>query len=315
MTLYTANRACALIYQIVKSNKKGTYLIPANICPTVPLTIGLAGCDLEFIDINSKSLCIDEETCLSKLISDKEKYVGIIFVRTYGYIYDTSSFFKKLHNYKADLIIIDDRCLCLPSIEDNFNEADFIIYSTGYGKQVNLGFGGYCKSKQKLILNESESLKYEGLNIETYYKEIFNSGNTIKDFPVGWLSLDDINISKDSYFKQINDYRIKIVKHKFKINSIYNQELKSVNRLHSDFQNWRYNILVSKDEKEVILTELFNNKCFASSHYSPVNKLFNQEYFNVTSDISNKIINLFNDYYYTEEKAWLTTQIINKILK
>lgn len=313
MTIYTANRACALIYRIIKNNKKGTYLLPANICPTVPLTIGLTGCDFEFIDINEKSLCIDEETCLSKLISDKNKYVGIIFVRTYGYIYDTSSFFQKLHNYKPDLIIIDDRCLCLPSIEENLDKADFILYSTGYGKQVNLGFGGYCKSKQNL--NESECLKYTGLNIEMFYKETIKSGNTIKEFPIGWLSLDDINISKDLYFKQINDFRVKIVKYKAKINSIYNQELKFVNRLPSEFQNWRYNILVSKDEKEEILTQLFKNKCFASSHYSPVNNIFNQDYFNITSDISNRIINLFNDYYYTEEKAYLTTQIINKILK
>ena len=315
MTLYTANRACALLYQIVRNNKKGTYFVPANVCPTVPLTIGLAGCNFEFIDIDEKSLCINEETCLSKLANDKDKYVGIIFVRTYGYVYDTSSFFLKLHNYKSDFTIIDDRCLCLPSIEDNLEEADFILYSTGYGKQVNLGNGGYCNSKRNLCIYKSEHLDYTGLNIEDYYKNTIKSGKKIKEIPIGWLSLDDIGISKDLYLEKINNYSNKIVKHKARINSIYNQELRFVKRLPSDYQNWRYNILVSKEQKEEILSNLFDNKCFASSHYSSVNLLFNQEKFKVTSYISDRIINLFNDFYYTEEQAWLTTQIINKILR
>ena len=258
MTIYTANRACALLYEIISSHSKGTYLIPANMCPTVPLTIGLSECDFEFVDIDKDTLCINEEVCLSKLKKHPHKYAGMIFVRTYGYIYDTNSFFQKLHSYKSDFTIIDDRCLCLPSFDSDLGEADFILYSTGYGKQVNLGFGGYCKTQCSMNPNKTQMV-YKGMDIEEYYKNIVNSGNIIKNIPHGWLSLDDIDIPKEVYFKKINEYIQNITKHKTKINSIYTQELNSKIQLPSAYQNWRYNIFVSKEEKQEILTNLFRN--------------------------------------------------------
>ena len=80
------------------------------------------------------------------------------------------------------------------------------------------------------------------------------------------------------------------------------------------YQQWRFNILVNENTKHIILKSLFDEHLFASSHYLSLSKVCkNQECPNSTN-LNNKIINLFNDFYYTEEKAFSTCKIINKNL-
>ncbi len=52
---------------------------------------------------------------------------------------------KEIKENHPDLLLIDDRCLCVPDLEPDLSSpAEVILYSTGYGKIVDLGFGGYA---------------------------------------------------------------------------------------------------------------------------------------------------------------------------
>ena len=89
----TANRACSLLYSYLKKHSGGTWLLPVNVCPDVPLTFHLASVSFQFVDIDSQTLCIDINQVRQLLKDNKSKYVGMVYVRTYGYLYDTRGLF------------------------------------------------------------------------------------------------------------------------------------------------------------------------------------------------------------------------------
>ena len=89
MTTIFANRACGILYRILKAiDTSLPFLLPANVCPVVPLTFLSAGIKFKFIDINPNTLCIDEAMCINEIRT--KQYAGLMFIRTYGYVYDLS---------------------------------------------------------------------------------------------------------------------------------------------------------------------------------------------------------------------------------
>lgn len=81
-----ANRASAVLYGFLKSKSfKGPFLIPANVCPVVPLTMMKAGVDFEFVDIDERHK-MSKSMALEKVSSGK--YAGLLFVHSYGKRFD-----------------------------------------------------------------------------------------------------------------------------------------------------------------------------------------------------------------------------------
>ena len=57
-------------------------------------------------------------------------------------------------------MIIDDKCLCIPNTKFKKNlYSDLEIYSTGYSKYCDMGYGGYGTSKKKFELFKTKYLK------------------------------------------------------------------------------------------------------------------------------------------------------------
>ncbi|WP_252981536.1 hypothetical protein [Aliarcobacter butzleri] len=62
------DRAATVLYKTLKSLKnKNKFLLPLNICPIVPDTFIKANINFEFVDINLKTLCMDEDIVLEKI--------------------------------------------------------------------------------------------------------------------------------------------------------------------------------------------------------------------------------------------------------
>ena len=311
LNIQTANRACALLYSYVKGHCKGKYLLPVNVCPDVPLTLSLAGVDYDFIDINPHTLCIDEETCVRKF-SKSTDYVGVIYIRTYGFLYDTTEFFSCIKSIRNNVVIIDDRCLCMPELTPNTYGADMVLYSTGHCKQIDLGGGGYCLSSCADSPYLDDSLFYDGTDEEALYKAAYRSGVPLPKIPMGWLKISQLGMSDKDYFSRIESLTLVRTDKRVKLNQIYRVHLPVDIQMPTHFQNWRFNIRVPSVLKERILTSLFNEGLFASSHYHSVNRLFNNLEFKNSDKLFSEVINLFNDNYYSEEQALLTSKIINK---
>lgn len=310
----TANRASSLLYSYLRLlSRGGTWLIPVNVCPVVPLTFCLAKVPFEFVDINSQTMCMDIEKAVSLIKISPSKYSGVLFVRTYGYLADTSNEFKQIKAL-ANCIIIDDRCLCIPECRPFFFNSDIILYSTGHCKQIDLGAGGVACCTNNIKIELDKSLYYNGTDVEEIYKDAYKTMTPLSRIPVGWLSIKDY-ICFEDYFRIISERMGNRLYKRDLLNKIYDNNLPESIKLPNCFQEWRYNIIVPTRIKGKILDALFLNGLYASNHYNSANKLFDNESYPVSDSLYSQIINLFNDDYYTEDKALRTCNIINSFLK
>lgn len=305
----TANRACSLIYSYIKKYNQGTWLMPVNVCPDVPLTFYLAGVDIEFVDINPITYCIDEKACLERLMHDKGRYAGLVYVRTYGRMSDTSSFVSECKSISPLLKVIDDRCLCIPDRNPIMYNADMVLFSTGHCKQIDLGGGGLAYYANYEPYSIDESLFYNATNEESIYKEAYKQETILNPVPMGWLKMDKFM----PWEKYMNVIEAKVEARKAyrsKLNHIYTLYLPKNIQLGLEYNDWRFNILVPSDLKDNILQALFDKGLFASNHYHSVNRLFDDKEYPNSDALYSCVINLFNDKYYTEDMAKKTCEII-----
>ncbi len=279
------DRAATVLYQVLcKLNKVGKFLLPLNVCPIVPDTFIRANIDFDFIDISLDTLCMDEDLILNALHNDKS-IDGVLFVKTFGTNLNSDSLYQKIKSINKDIFIIDDCCPCKQDfsydIENSY--ADMALFSSGYSKYVDIGYGGFGYLK------------------DDKFKDFF------------------IDRSKDSVFL---DYKAEIKKniqlmqkHKAELNNIYRSKLPRDRQLGEKFNNWRFSLLV--DDKETILKKIFATEgLFASSHYPQVDYNYTKNPIknSNTKKIHDKIINLFNDFRFTKEQAFKTVEIINSCL-
>ena len=275
----TAYRASKILYNFLKSNQeqiRAPFLIPANVCSNVPDTLEEAGVKYRFVDIDAKTLCMDAQYVLEHA----KEISGIVMVHTYGVETDFAPFYRQLRVENPDVLIVDDRCLCMPSFEQNTYDADLVLYSFSEKKQVNMGKGS--------MAYVSENVRYEECAIPaqsflTNEEWVLNEGEVLAAMDAAIL-------------------------HKEKLNAIYRKELPKQIQLPEAYQHWRFNILVKN--KEEILKALFDAGLFASSHY----KALGEEPAPIASNLAAYVINLFNDSYFTEEQAMKSCDIINTFI-
>lgn len=283
--IVSGNRASALLFNFLKSLKKtGVFLLPSNICPIVPLTLTKAQREFELIDISLDTFCMDESILLEKL--NNSKYAGVLFVRTYGTPQCFEKLFNNIKKANQDIAVIDDNCLGIPSFIETDTQADMVLFSTGYSKIVDLGFGGYA------VIKGNDYKTYKNNPMEQ------NLSESIKEYK-------SFNEYKSAVLNEVE----RIKKHKKRLNQIYTSSLPKEIQLPAEYQHWRFNILVPQKDK--LLEEIFAQGLFASSHYAPFKKGGIEGNFPNTEYLHSRVINLFNDKYFDEDKAVKICQIIN----
>lgn len=277
MKLLTANRATKLLYNFLKVNNiSGNVLLPANICPDVVKTLHYAGMTTTFIDLQVETLCINQEAVLA---AAKEASM-LIFVHTYGLEVEFSAFFQQLREQNPDLIIVDDKCLCLPDLDVKDSAADLVLYSTGEKKMVNLGGGaiGYLADKWE-------------------YDEVPVEGCDCLSNELWLLEPKQLYLKMDT-----------IIAHKEKLNTIYRAMLPETIQLPDAFQHWRFNILVQN--KQEILAALAAEGLVADSIYPAQDASCL-----VANNLHAYVINLYNDKLFTLEQAERACEIILECIK
>ena len=323
-SIITAPRASSLIYGLAKPRSDGVWLIPANVCPAIPLALIQAGVSFEFIDICEHTLCFDPELGLERINDNSRPLVrGVIYVRSYGY---SKSAIKDIAILKSSrlghqLCIIDDRCLCFPILdpeEEEFGLADAAIFSTGYSKIFDLGYGGYG-----FVFNDLEYLPPRRNGqlvsfdaISKKYKSAIQADRSIYADEKQRLSLprwvpggEGPNWS-DIKQKLIDNWD-SVTLHKKQINDVYWEGLSEFSPLDEDFQNWRFNIQVANPKE--VLEAIFAERLFASDHYYPSSRLWGNRTSNVAWEKHQTILNLFNDHHYELNQAEATVNIIRQV--
>ncbi len=272
----TSYRANKILFNFLKSNHlTGTVILPANICPDVVDTLRYAGNPLHFVDIDARTLCMDWQQVQSVV----QGAVAVLAVHTYGIEEDFNEQFETLRAINPKIAIIDDRCLCMPELDEPNSTGDLVLYSMCSKKQVDLGVGG--------IGYVADGWNYEEIDVPE--NDVLTNETWLLDEKILFTKMD------------------LVIKHKEQLNDIYRENLPTAIQLPSPYQHWRFNIVVPN--KEDILNALFDAGLFASGHYNP-----QADGCSVASNLYTHVINLFNDFYYTEEQAIKTCEIINKHL-
>jgi hypothetical protein len=314
------SRASIILFNVLNSlSIKGKVLLPLNICPIVPSILLKLKVDFDFIDIDNKTLCMDEYETLEKLKIDSSISI-IIFVHTFGIEINKDDFFKKIKKINEEIFIIDDRCLMIPDFDIDIEEnlSDLIIYSTGYSKYVDISWGGFAFLKNKYTY-EKTSLEFNEKDLNDFSSQIQKAINTESFFhykDTSWLGSNISLYKKFDEYKSIIENKTRLMKRqKERLNKIYSENLPKDIFLGKEFNNWRFSILVKN--KEELLDNIFKENLFASSHYKEVEFMFKKEYKKESNarKIHKNIVNLFNDFRYDEEKAYKTVEIINKCIK
>lgn len=311
MILYK-NRAQAVVYDFADQffDRRRKVIIPANVCASVPLTYQKLKIPYEIVDIDEDTLSINMNQ-VEKILCDRgENYQAIHYVCTYGNEEDVNvDYFLELRD-KYNVKIILDKCLCMP--ENNFNKNtlfDMELYSTGHCKCIDLGLGGYA------FINDIYKVRTNKL---LYYKEDYEKMKSLLKQNVwseiaslNWLESYDLTDVEDYISKMNSRYNI-ILEYKKRLNTIYRSIIPSRFILPDKFNMWRFNIKLSNAEH--VESKIFENEgLFVSRHYKPINlcggsieKCPNAE------KLYGEIMNLFNDSYYSDEKAEKTARIIKE---
>jgi hypothetical protein len=307
-----APRASAILYSLLRQRGNGLpFLLPANICPIVPLTFLKAGAPFEFVDISPESLGMDTSLLEERLRTANGRFGGILYAHTYGDPSVPYEFFHWIKERWSRLLLIDDRCLCIPDSEPAPESvADVVLYSTGYAKIADIGFGGYAFLRDGsawerfgLPYNEAE-LKA----IEADYKAYIETGRPYVYHDCAWLQTDAVMPGWDQFIERVDETMCRSIAHRHEINAVYSALIPAELQLGAGFQLWRFNLRL--EDKESALKQLFEAQLFASSHYRSLVGIMGEGTDVHARQLAAHVVNLFNDHHYTTDMAELTARIV-----
>src|SRR5215216_5067536 len=308
MRIVQAPRASAILYSILTSQKDNNpWLLPANICPIVPITFLKARVPFEFVDISAETLHMDLQYAEDRI--KQRKLGGLLYAHTYGEPSTPRDFFNRIKSIDPELLIVDDRCLCIPEFEAQ-SSADLILYSSGYAKIVDLRLGGYA-----LVRN---GLTYQPANlvfnvddhdeIERSYKKAVYERVQFVYHDMNWLETDAYLPEWDDYCLQIESGLTASLAQRVRLNEIYATRLPLELQLPQEYQMWRFNIRLKNKSK--VIQAIFEAGLFASSHYVSLTGIMAEGSAPHADTLADQVINLFNDHHFDADRAAQISDLI-----
>jgi hypothetical protein len=208
------------------------------------------------------------------------------------------------------MVIIDDRCLCIPDLEPSASPVDVTLYSTGYAKIVDAGFGGFAFLRDELR-HQHHRLEFNAValkDLEAAYRQSIGRGSRFEYHDSDWLQTDAALPAWSAYVDRIRQLLPGTLAQRSEINAVYNSLIPAEIRLKPAFQLWRFSIRL--EHKESALRQIFEAGLFASSHYRSLVGIMGEGTGTHASDLDMHVVNLFNDHHYTVDMAEHTARII-----
>lgn len=311
-------RACSVLYNLLlaRGGDDRPFLLPANVCPVVPLTFRKAGRPFELVDVSGPDLAIDEARCLERIARDRGGVAGLLFVRTYGAVGDAAPFFRAVKELAPDCLVIDDRCLCRPDPDGGSRTpgADVTLWSTGYAKHVDVGFGGFAHLSPGVPYRQHAGA-FSPPALEEVERRVKEAVARCAGFDGGggdWLELAPPEVAWPAYRSGLLAALPEIDEHKRRLNTLYRESLPPEVCLPERFQEWRFHVLVP--EPDELVARLFSAGLFASRHYASLGGVLGEGRFPEAEALHGRVVNLFNDRSFDEERARLAAQVVLEFL-
>jgi len=307
MRIIQAPRASAILYNLLAFRADiRPWLLPANICPIVPLTFFKAGVPFELVDISAGALHIDLEQAEGRL--KRGGYGGLLYVHTYAEpstpVSTPVAFFKSIKSRHPDVLLVDDRCLCVPDLDPGLEfAADVALYSTGYAKIVDLGLGGYAFLKDEISYRPSHLpfVERDHEQVETAYKRALQERAWFVYQEGDWLQTDADLPSWSAYRRRIEQGLKESLAQRAALNAVYADLLPVEVQLPPAYQTWRFNVRMQ--DKDRVLAAIFAAGLFASSHYASLAGVMASGHCPTAESLAGEVINLFNGHHFDLQKV------------
>jgi hypothetical protein len=304
-------RASTILYNLLLSREdKRTFILPANICPIVPITFFKAGVPVEFVDISADTLHLDLDQTISLLRKNPHAYGGVLYAHTYGERSTPEAMFAEVKRECPDLMLIDDRCPCVPDLEPGASSADAIVYSTGRTKSVDIGIGGFAFLHDDLGYKHIQ-LPFDSADSEAIEKEFKSHVQDRQRYSYldrNWLQTEADLPDWGEYSRRVRTERENAIAQRSMIDRVYNSLLPPDIRLPQAYQSWRFNVWTS--DPKAVLGEIFDAGLFATSHYASLGGIMCEKEFPVADELARSVVNLFNNHHYTPVMAERTARIV-----
>lgn len=314
MMVVQAPRASAILHSLLAARvERRPWLLPANICPIVPLVFFKANVPFRMVDISPHSLHLDLDQA-GDLLSTRA-FGGVLYAHTYGDETTPQDFFLLVRERFPEVFILDDRCLCLPQVEDPAETAaDLCLFSTGYAKIVDLGFGGYAFVREGVEF-AAASLPFEPgayARLEEQARRAARERTRFVYRDSAWLQTRADLPAWYDYSRQIQAALPGTLEIRKAINTIYRRGLPAEVQLPEHYQTWRFNLRVGNARR--ILDQLFSAGLFASAHYASLAESMSDERTPVAESLAAEVINLFNDHHFSIPQAEIACRVIRENL-
>ena len=315
-------RASTVLYNWLTSNCKDyTFLIPANVCPVVPLTFLKAGVEFVFVDIDPLTHAGSPAEYLHKL-RQMSGNRGVLYVNAYGHYNETAGLYEDIKRISPDIPVIEDNCLCIPETGRCVpkNNVDLELYSSGYSKYVHLPLGGGYGIMEDDVTYDEHIEAYDEEEDKKQHAQLRKCRIDMLPFVYTdshWLIFQRTtlkDISDNEYLAMVRAGITKSQKHKQCINLIYDNLIPDAIKMGSTFNNWRYQLLMpSVEMKREVLSSLERVNLFASGHYASAAILYKRQHLTNAEKEAKVIVNLFNEERYSESMATETARVIKDI--
>jgi hypothetical protein len=232
-----------------------------------------------------------------------------LYAHTYGELSTPRGFFALVKHLAPELVLLDDRCLCIPGFETD-TPADLTLYSTGYAKIIELNFGGYAFVQDGLEYKTSH-LPFDSQDhakLEGSYKEAVQTRQAFIYHDSDWLETDAPMPAWYDYRQQIENGLKDSLSHRIELNEVYRRLLPQEIQLPQAYQTWRFNLRLKN--KAHVLSAIFNAGLFASSHYASMAGVMAEGHAPQAEILADQVVNLFNDHHFDLQKAEKICEVI-----
>lgn len=292
-------RGATGIYLALKSNSGiagGKVIVPANICYAAVYPIQYAGLEPVFCDVDPVSGNVTLDTFAAACSSDTR---AAVIAHMYGNpVYempDIAAYCRK-HN----ILLIEDCASAMGSEADHYKVGtlgDYVVYSTGYAKTLDLGYGGILFSKDhdlectvELEKDFSEQTRESEDNMAFFsklYRLMRNEGTDSAIEKMIYRGLGEC--CRDSFLQKISDQQKAwlfsqldmlpdIIRKRRIAFRIYEEKFGGMGLKRYPFSEgavpWRYNLLLEEPVRKRVIAACLENGLPISDWYPRVTDFF-----------------------------------------
>lgn len=300
--VFFGRRASAVLYRyLCETRNDGYWILPANICPIVPAVFQKANRQYRIFDIDAETLCLKESAVLNT-VKNETCLAGVFWSRSYGSTLSVERIFEKIKAVNKSIRIVDDKCLCRPDFDHSGGVADLELYSSGYSKYIDFGWGGwgFLKKKTSFPSQEYTYREFDYMDIEEIFKKCKEKQVAFTCPATHWLDLREPEIPWSTFQAQLKEKLDAITNHRITLRKIYEERLNKW-ALSPNLQHWRFNIII--EQQNELMTAIFACGHFASAHYKSIAPVFGRGDTPVADDSGRRIVNFFIDQHYTAQRA------------